>query len=162
MYVDSFVYGVKGNVLEAAIGAVVLVVASFFVYFAYVSSGEKIKDGYVVTARFEDASGLSSGSDVKLNGIKIGVVRSLKLGENYQAVTELLIKEGIKIPRDSSAVITTDGIMGNKYISVSAGFEHEALSEGEEIEITKSSVNLENLIDRFVAGDKDISHKEES
>ena len=42
----------RGNILESVIGAVVLVVAVFFIYFAYVSSGEKIKEGYVITARF--------------------------------------------------------------------------------------------------------------
>jgi phospholipid/cholesterol/gamma-HCH transport system substrate-binding protein len=152
---------VKGNVLEAVIGAVVLVVASFFVYFAYVSSGEKIDGGYVVTARFDDASGLSSGSDVKLNGIKIGIIKSLKLDENYQAVTEILIKDGIKIPSDSSALIATDGIMGNKYVAIDAGHESEMLSAGDEIEITKSAINLESMIDKFVS-DKDAPKKEES
>ncbi|MBQ7524291.1 MAG: MCE family protein [Alphaproteobacteria bacterium] len=143
---------VKGNLLEAVIGAVVLVVAAFFVYFAYVSSGEKIKEGYVVTARFDDVSGLTSGSDVKLNGIKIGIVKSLVIDDDYQAKVELLIKDAIKIPADSSVSITTDGLMGNKFVAVSAGFSPDKFKAGDEFEFTRSSINLEKLIDKLALG----------
>lgn len=142
----------KGNILEAVIGAVVLIVASFFIYFAYVSSGEKIKGGYIVTARFDDVSGLSSGSDVKLNGIKIGIIKNLSLDKNYQAKVDLLLKDNIEIPSDSSVSVTTDGLMGNKFIAISAGFSKEKLKPGDEIELTRSSVNLETLIDKFAIG----------
>ena len=142
----------RGNILESVIGAVVLVVAVFFIYFAYVSSGEKIKEGYVITARFDDVSGLAAGADVKLNGIKVGIVKNLKLDENYQAKVELLIKDGITVPVDSSVAISTDGIMGNKFVSVSAGFSEEKLKPNDEVELTRSSVNLEKLIDKFALG----------
>ncbi len=142
----------KGNVLESVIGAVVLVIAAFFVYFAYTSSGEKIKGGYVLTARFDDVSGLTNGSDVKLNGIKVGIVKSLKLDDNYQAKVELLIRDDIKIPSDSSVSVTTDGLMGNKFVAISTGFSSEKLKPNEEIEITRSAVNLEKLIDKFAVG----------
>ena len=142
----------KGNVLESVIGAVVLVVAVLFVYFAYVSSGEKIKEGYVLIARFDDVSGLTSGSDIKLNGIKVGIVKSLKLDDNYQAKVELLIRDNVKIPVDSSVAITTDGLMGNKLVAISAGFSDEKFKSNEEIELTRSAVNLEKLIDKFALG----------
>ena len=139
----------KGNVLESVIGAVVLVIAVFFVYFAYTSSGKKIKEGYILTARFDDVSGLTNGSDVKLNGIKVGIIKSLKLDDNYQAKVELLIRDSITIPSDSSVSVTTDGLMGNKFVAISAGFSSEKLKPNEEIEITRSAVNLEKLIDKF-------------
>ncbi|MDR1034966.1 MAG: outer membrane lipid asymmetry maintenance protein MlaD [Holosporales bacterium] len=142
----------KGNVLEAIIGGVVLIVASFFMYFAYTSSGEKVKQGYVLLTRFEDVSGIMVGSDVKLNGIKIGMVKSLLLDENYQANVNILIKEEVKIPVDSAAHVSTEGLMGNKFISIVPGFKEEKLKEGDEIEVTRSAVNLERLIDKFLIG----------
>lgn len=146
----------KGNILEAFIGAIVLIVASFFMYFAYISSGEKIKDGYTLTARFDDVSGITVGSDIKLNGIKVGVVKSLSIDSNYQAKVSLLFKNEVQIPDDSSASITSDGIMGNKFIGISAGYSETKYKNGDEIEMTKSAVNLEKLIDKFVvsAGSK--------
>ena len=150
----------KGNLLESLIGAVVLAVAGFFIYFAYSTSGEKIKEGYVLVARFDDVSGLTNGSDIKLNGIKVGIVKNLKLDENYQAKVELLLKDKIKIPVDSSVSVTTDGIMGNKYIAITTGFSADVLKPNEEIEITRSSINLEKLIDKFATGSGDKEDKQ--
>jgi phospholipid/cholesterol/gamma-HCH transport system substrate-binding protein len=140
----------RGNILEVVIGALVLVIASFFMYFAYESSGDKIKEGYILYAKFDDVSGLSSGADIKLNGIKIGIVKSLQIDENYQAIAKLLIKNEITIPKNSSASITTDGIIGNKFVSISPGFDDEKLKDGEEILLTRSALHLERLIDKFV------------
>lgn len=142
----------KGNFLEAVIGAGVLIVSGFFIYLAYETSGEKIKDGYVLTARFEDVSGLTSGSDVKINGIKVGIVKKLTLEPDYSARVDLLIQNKYKIPSDSSVAISTDGIMGNKFIAVSVGYSQDNLKQGTEIEDTKSSLNLEKLVDKFIAG----------
>ncbi len=140
----------KGNILEAIIGAIVLGISGFFVYFAFSSSGEKITHGYVLLAKFNNVGGLSVGSDVKINGIKIGIVKSLSIDENYQANAELLIKDKLKIPQDTSAAITTDGIMGNKFVSLNTGFSDDILSPNSEIESTRSALNLEDLIDKFI------------
>lgn len=142
----------KGNFLEAVIGFAVLTVSAFFIYLAYETSGEKIKDGYVLTARFEDVSGLTSGSDIKINGIKVGIVKKLSLEDDYSAKAELLIQNKYKIPSDSSVAISTDGIMGNKFVAISVGYSDNSLKQGDEVEDTKSSLNLEKLVDKFIAG----------
>lgn len=142
----------KGNFLEAVIGATVLIVSGFFIYLAYETSGEKIKDGYILTARFEDVSGLTSGSDVKINGIKVGIVKKLVLEQDYSARADLLIQNKYKIPSDSAVAISTDGIMGNKFVAISVGYSNDNLKQGNEIEDTKSSLNLEKLVDKFIAG----------
>lgn len=144
----------KGNILEAIIGAVVLVIASFFIFFAYTTSGNKISEGYVLNALFDDVGSLTVGADVKISGIKIGIVQSLILDKNFRAHAKLLIKNGVKIPSDSAANISTDGIIGNKFIAIVTGFEENMLSDGDNIETTKSAVNLESLIDKFVFGTK--------
>ena len=142
----------KTNVLEVVIGAVVIVAASFFLYFAYITSGEKIKDGYTLIARFEDVSGLTEGADVKINGIKVGIVKKLELDEDYSAKAELTIKNNYQIPDDSSLSISTDGIMGNKFISISIGYSDKYFEPEMEIEDTKSSLNLEKLLDKIITG----------
>lgn len=141
----------KSNFLEAIIGFIVLIVSALFIYFAYVSSGEKIKDGYILYAKFEDVTGLSSGADVKLNGIKVGIVKSLTLDHDYAAKAVLLIQNKYKIPEDSALSISTDGIMGNKFVAISVGFSNNHYTAGSEVEETKSSLNLEKLVDKFVA-----------
>jgi phospholipid/cholesterol/gamma-HCH transport system substrate-binding protein len=145
----------NGNILEAIVGAVVLVVAAASVYVAYTSGWREASGGYVLIAKFSNAGGITEGSDVKMSGIKIGVVNKLAIDEQYQARAELLINDGVTIPDDSSAAVTSDGIIGNKFISVITGFSQENFQPGAEITITRSAVNLESIIDKFVAGGKD-------
>ena len=72
--------------METIMGIVVLVVAAFFVYFAYKVSDLQVVKGYEVTARFLKVGGLNVGSDVRINGIKVGTVVAQKLDtENYDA-----------------------------------------------------------------------------
>ena len=142
----------KTNILEVVIGEVVIIAVSFFLYFAYVTSGEKIKDGYTLIAKFEDVSGLTEGADVKINGIKVGIVKKLGLDEDYSARAELTIKNEYQIPDDSSLSISTDGIMGNKFISILTGYSDKYFEPNAEVEDTKSSLNLEKLLDKVVAG----------
>jgi phospholipid/cholesterol/gamma-HCH transport system substrate-binding protein len=142
----------KGNILEAIIGIVVLVIAIFFVFFAYTTSGEKISSGSAFVACFDNVSGLAIGADIKINGIKVGIVKDLKINEGYRAEATLLLKNGINLPEDTTAAVVTDGIMGNKFISLIIGFSDKMLTNGQEIESTKSSINLEDLIDKFIIG----------
>ena len=65
--------------METIMGIVVLFVAAFFLYFAYKVSDLQVVKGYEVTARFLKVGGLNVGSDVRINGIKVGTVVSQKL-----------------------------------------------------------------------------------
>ncbi|MDR0942449.1 MAG: MlaD family protein [Holosporales bacterium] len=123
----------KENILEAVIGGIVLVVVLFLMCVAYFASGAKVKDGYVLIARFDDVGGISVGSDVKLNGMKVGTIKNLYIDTNYQVKAELLLKNEIRIPNDSAASIVTDGIMGNKFVGISVGFSTEKFKPGDEI-----------------------------
>lgn len=144
----------SGNIIEAVIGGVVLVIASFFVFFAYTTSGEKIDNGYTLTARFDDVSGITPGSDIKMNGIKIGIVKSLVIDKDYLASSQMLIKREIKIPSDSTFAITTDGIIGSKFIAVDPGTSEAYFKDMDEVGNTRSSINLEGLLNKFLFSTK--------
>jgi phospholipid/cholesterol/gamma-HCH transport system substrate-binding protein len=137
--------------MESLMGAVVLVVAVGFLAFAYNTSKYKTVDGYVVSADFSDASGIAIGSDVRIGGIKVGVVSDLNLNtETYEATTHMTLKDGVGIPSDSSASIVSDGLLGSKYVAIEPGADSFMLEDGEAIEYTQSSVSLEKLIGKFV------------
>ena len=56
----------RGNVVEALLGAVVLVVAAGFLVFAYSSTDLAAVEGYQVHAKFDRIDGLIVGGDVRL------------------------------------------------------------------------------------------------
>ena len=70
----------KRNIIETALGGIVLLVAVGFIVFAFKSAGlSSGAGGYEVTAEFDDASGLTPGTDVRMAGVKIGTVISQRL-----------------------------------------------------------------------------------
>lgn len=139
------------NVLETLMGAVVLAVAGGFLFFAYKGSEVQVVDGYTLRANFSNISGINLGSDVRIGGIKVGTVTDLGLdAETYDAVAKMNIKNGTAIPKDSTASIVSSGLLGDKYIQISPGGDDVMLASGDKIDYTQSSVNLEELIGKFM------------
>lgn len=139
------------NLFETIMGALVLAVAVGFMSFAYQSSNLKPVEGYTLQAKFDTVAGVGLGSDVRIGGIKVGVISDMKLDpESYKAVIAVLIKTGTKIPSDSSASIVSDGLLGSKYVKIEPGADDKMLAANGVIPYTQSSVNLEELIGKMV------------
>ena len=140
------------NIMETLMGAVVLIVAGFFLLTAYKSGEMGVGGGsYTVDSRFSDVSGIGMGSDIRVGGIKVGVVSGLSLdSETYEAVVNMQIRQDTKLPKDSSATITSSGLMGEKFIQVTPGGDEQMIADGGRIAFTQSSVNLEEMIGKFM------------
>src|SRR5437899_9449910 len=88
-----------GNVIETVMGAVVLVVAAVFLFFAYSTSQLRAVQGYEVTAEFERIDGIREGGDVRISGIKIGSVIAEKLDpKSFLATLRFSIDPTVKLP----------------------------------------------------------------
>ena len=147
----------KDNLVETLVGFGVIVVAAIFVVYGY-SVTDSSGDGYVVSAEFDRVDGLTIGSDVRMSGIKIGTVTALSLdAQSYAANVSMIIGSDIDLPDDTSAKITSEGLLGGNYISLSAGGSEDMLSGGDEILYTQGSVDLIGLVSQalFSAGDKE-------
>ena len=143
----------KGNLFEALIGAVVLAVAAFFLVFAFSSTDVGAVDGYEVTATFDRVDGVNAGADVRMSGIKIGTVSKLELDpQTFLAKATLNIDRSVELPADSSAEITTEGLLGGKYMAIVPGGAEDVIAPGGRIQFTQSSLSLEGLIGRFGFG----------
>ncbi len=141
----------SNNAIETVMGAVVLVVAGGFLYFAYTNSNVKKIDGYEVSAAFSNITGIDTGADVRVGGIKIGVVENMSLDpQSYRAVANLRIRDDVKLPKDSSAAIQSSGLLGGKFIAIEPGGDDANLANGDKITFTQPSVSLEEMIGKFV------------
>lgn len=142
----------KENIVEALIGLIVVIVAIGFVVFAYGrTQAGGTADGYVLKARFTNVSGVSPGTDVRMAGIRVGKVSGQALDPaSYQAVLDLSIDKGLDLPIDSSAAITTEGLLGGTFIALTPGGEEAVLKPGEEITETSGAADLMALIGGFV------------
>ncbi len=137
--------------METIMGIVVLVVAAVFLLFAYRVSDLQVVKGYEVTARFLKVGGLNVGSDVRINGIKVGTVIAQKLDtENYDAEIVMSLSPDIKLPKDSVAVIVGDGLIGDKFIKIEPGTSKEMLADGDEITKVKDFKTIEDMVGEII------------
>ncbi len=152
------------NVIETVMGAVVLVIAGGFLYTAYQGrSIGQVTDGVRVTAIFDDVSGIGVGSDVRIGGVKVGVVEEMKLDpKSYRAKLELVLSGTIPVPEDSSASITADGLLGSKFVAMEVGGSDAMLKDGAVIDYTQSSISLERLLGKFIFGGKKDDEEDEA
>jgi phospholipid/cholesterol/gamma-HCH transport system substrate-binding protein len=141
----------KGNVIETVMGAVVLVVAALFLFFAYSTSQLRAVPGYPLSAQFENIDGIRDGSDVRISGIKVGSVTNAQLDpKTFLATVQMNVQPSIKLPDDSVAEIVSSGLLGDKYMSLVPGGSDKDLPAGGRIKFTQSSVNLEHLIGQMM------------
>ena len=141
----------RRNAVETVLGAVVLLVAGIFLFFAASTAEVRSIDGYQLTARFYKVGGLAAGSDVRINGIKVGTVKTLRLDpETFDAVAVLSIQPGTKVPADTVAMIGSEGVIGSKYVRLDPGNAGEPLEAGASITKTRDFRSLEDQVSDII------------
>jgi phospholipid/cholesterol/gamma-HCH transport system substrate-binding protein len=143
----------QNSIVETAIGAAVIAVAALFLSYAYTTTGQGSVSGYQVTAKFNRADGVNVGSDVRLSGIKVGTVSKLALDPmTYNALVTMSLDNSVQLPEDSSARITSEGLLGSNYLSIEPGGSPDKIKPGGEIEYTQGAVDLIGLLGKAVFG----------
>ncbi len=141
----------RRNPAELLTGACVLLVACGFLAYAVANSGRGGANGYVLHAAFDHIDGMGAGSDVRLAGVKIGTVLGTAIDpKTYLADVTLSVRGDVKLPADSSAEITSDGLLGGKYLALAPGGAEAMLPAGGTITVTQGSVSLEQLLGKFI------------
>ena len=142
---------VNKNFIETIIGAMVLAVAGLFLIFAYNQADVKKVDGYQVKAKFDRIDGISLGSEVRMSGIKVGTVSKATLDtETYFALVLMDIRPDVKIPDDTSIAVSSDGLLGEKFLTLSPGGSENMLKAGGELLTTQGSIDLMGLVGQMI------------
>ncbi len=139
------------NVIETVMGGVVLLVAGMFVFFAYGTAQVGTTAGYDITASFYKIGGISPGSDVRINGIKIGTVKDRRLDrETFDAIVVMSIDPDVTLPTDTEATIASEGILGGLYVRLLPGQAKERIAEGGAIAKTRDYRSLEDQVGEII------------
>jgi phospholipid/cholesterol/gamma-HCH transport system substrate-binding protein len=141
----------SGNVIETVMGAVVLVVAAFFLFFAYTTSQVRAVDGYTVTAQFTRVDGIRDGSDVRIAGVKVGSITAENLDpKTYLATLKMSINPEYKLPEDTVAEVISSSLLGDKYLALVPGGSDKNIPPGGQIKYTQATASLEDLIGQMI------------
>ncbi len=106
---------------------------------------------YGVSARFSNIGDLKQRAPVKMAGVTVGEVRSIHLADYYASVT-MTVDRTLALPEDTIASISTAGLLGESYVSLSPGASDRNLPPGGRIVHTEPAVNVVDLISRFAFG----------
>jgi phospholipid/cholesterol/gamma-HCH transport system substrate-binding protein len=139
-------------IAELAAGAAVLVVAAAFLAYAVANTGRAGSDGgLALRAKFDRIDGLAPGADVRIAGVRVGSVVDQRVDpQTFLAVVSLQVDGALRLPTDTSAEITSEGLLGGRYIALVPGGSERILQDGGDLEITQSAVSLEALLGRFI------------
>jgi len=106
---------------------------------------------YQINAKFTSVSGVREGSFIEAAGVRIGIVKKIEfVPDDYLALVTMNIDQSVKIQEDATASVRTAGIIGDKFIKISPGGADEYLEPGMEILETEPSINLEELISKYI------------
>jgi len=109
---------------------------------------------YVLYAKFNTVTGLREGNPVNMLGLEIGKVEKFTLDQkNEQVKVEFKINKGIEIFDDAIASVKTEGLIGDKYVSIDPGGSGDLLANGDSITDTNSPTDIMDLISKYAFGD---------
>jgi len=143
----------KQSTIEIGVG-IFMIMALIAISFIAIRLGDLSifgSDQYQVIAKFTSASGLRTGAFVEAAGVRVGEVDNITFDtDDYYAVVILNINNGVMISEDAIASIRTSGIIGDKFVKLTAGGLDIFLTDGMEIYDTEPSINLEELISKYI------------
>ena len=141
----------KYNLMEVTMGFLVLLTAVSFLIFGINTNKLNSNEKIFISVVFEDSTGLKIGSLVKVSGVDVGKIEDLKLlTDSYEARAIISIDKSINLPDDSSARITSSGLLGRNYIEIVPGISEVVLKERDTIFDTTGSVSFTDLLGKMI------------
>ena len=149
------------NVFETILGAIVLALAGLFLVFAYSSADLNKVQGYKISANFPMVDGVKEGTDVKINGVKVGSIEDIKLntdpGDSQFLVTVVMtINSSIQLPTDTMALVSSESLLGGKYMSLEPGVDETVIKTDGTGRVTRTQapMRLDDLIGQMIYSNK--------
>lgn len=140
--------------MEFWVGMVVVIVAAGFLVWSTKPFGQfsgGMGQNYQLRAAFPNVDGIEVGTDVRIGGVKVGRVDTIRLNpQTYFGEAALSVPKDIALPTDTAALIQSDGLLGGAYIELQPGGAAENLKPGDEIEDVQGAVSLISLMMKFV------------
>ena len=154
----------KTRVMETVVGLFIIAAFLGLFWMAFQVSGVTSvgSDGtYKVTASFDNIGSLKVGSAVKMAGVTIGQISDIKLNRDTlrAMVTMQIDDKDDNLPRDTSADIYTEGLLGSNYISFTPGFDTAVLKNGDQLQTAHSAVILEKILGQLIYSNSSSSKK---
>lgn len=113
-----------------------------------------VGDRTELVARFASVGDLKEGAAVKIAGVQVGSVRSIRLDE-YAAEAKILVAKDVALPADTIASIRTEGLLGEAYVLLRPGGSEKNLGPGDRVAQTEPAIDLIDLVVKYALSSDD-------
>jgi len=128
----------------------ILGLALFFVTVYFIGKSQNLFGGtFTLRSEFKNIGGLKIGNNVLLSGINIGTVKSIEFVSDSLVVVKLVIKDDVQqyIKADALATIGSDGLMGDKILTISPGNRSRIIVKDNDLIASREAIDLDDLMD---------------
>ena len=140
----------KESGYKGKLGMFVLVGLALFALTIYFVGKQKNLFGstFHLKAKFKSVSGLQVGNNVRFSGINIGTVGEIELETDTSVLVTLVIKKEVQqfIKTDAVAAIGSDGLMGDKLLTISPGTTSVKTVNDDDLINTKSPIEMSDIM----------------
>jgi phospholipid/cholesterol/gamma-HCH transport system substrate-binding protein len=141
--------------------AIVMLVASVFIY-RFVTKTTGDGRGYTVYCLMKDASGIARQSQVRMAGIPVGHIRSVRL-EGGLARIDITIDPDVPLYEDATAARIASSLLGEYHIAIAQGTDgRRRLQDGDRIRVVVEAVTTDQVLHDVAAIAADVKKVSES
>jgi len=103
---------------------------------------------FILSAQFKTVSGLKEGNNVRFSGINVGTVDRIELITDTSVLVDLIMKKDVQqfIKTDAIASIGSDGLMGDKVLTISPGSGNREPVKNNAMITSKSAVEMSDVM----------------
>lgn len=100
---------------------------------------------------FNNIDGLQVGNNVRFSGINVGVVGEIKQVTDSTVSVDMLVNDNTRkfIKKNAKAVIGSDGLMGNKIVSIVPGVQGMAAVANNDVLETIRPINMDDILKKL-------------
>ena len=132
------------------LGMFVVIGLAMFIATIYFVGKQKNLFGstFHLKTKFKTVSGLKEGNNVRFSGINVGTVNSIELVTDTSVLVTLLMKKEVQqfIKTDAEASIGSDGLMGDKVLTISPGTVTNSPVKNNDLIVSKSPIEMADVM----------------
>lgn len=132
------------------VGAFVLVGTVLLIFSLYLIGAKQNLFGstFELKSQFKNVNGLMPGNNVRFTGIDVGTVKSVEIINDSTVDVTMIIEDKVQafIKKNSTAMVGTDGLMGNKLINILTSNEASESVEDGDFLASKSPLGTDDMM----------------
>lgn len=132
------------------LGMFVIIGLVLFVFTIYFVGKQQnmFGDTFQLRSKFKTVSGLKIGNNVRFSGINVGTVSEIELVTDTSVVVVLIVQKEVQkfIKTDAIASIGSDGLMGDKVLTISPGTSSNKIIKDNAYIVSKGPLEIDDLM----------------